>query len=60
MVRAARAADLQSQVHPEPEEGHGLILHLAAALAGLRTHTGRQMMQADGRFHLVAVLAARS
>ena len=60
IVRATRAADFEDQVHPKSEEGDGAVLGLAAALARFRTHARRQMVQADGRFHLVAVLSPRS
>jgi hypothetical protein len=53
-------ANLQGQVDPEPENGYGVVLGLAAALAGLCSHARRQVMQADCRLHFVAVLAPRS
>ena len=37
-----------------------MVLGLAAVLAGLARHPRRQVMQANCRLHLVAVLASRS
>jgi hypothetical protein len=51
---------MQRQVDSQPEHGRLPILLLAAPLAGLAFHTRWLVSNNDRRFHLVAMLPART
>jgi len=57
--RGAGTSDFQGEVQPKARERDTSVLRLASPLAGFRGYAGRGMEEADGRFHLVAMLAAR-
>src|SRR5687767_11171574 len=51
-------ADFGRQLDPQPPPRHGRVLVLAAALVGFGANAGGAMDDDDGRFYLVAMLAA--
>lgn len=55
---AARTADVEGQIGPQPMEGDRAVLVLTATLAGLGRDARGKMSQADGRLDLVAMLPA--